>query len=107
MGHNQGVKSKNVTRPGYRTGASAKAARPAGVAQIGLSYGTHITEKRKESSYRGEAVFGGGDVMASKFGNEIAATTKCGVGGSRTIFKSGSQHGLQPARPPAKGRSLD
>jgi hypothetical protein len=38
-----------------------------------------------------------------KLGNEVAATTVCGVGGSRTIYKTGTQD-VQGA--PAQGNPM-
>jgi hypothetical protein len=34
-----------------------------------------------------------GGTLPTKFGNEVAANTVCGVGGSRTIYSAGSQSG--------------
>jgi hypothetical protein len=92
MARNQGIKSRNLVSKPVRIGAGAKAVRPGGAAQIGVSVGTHVTEKRKETKYRGERVFGGG-VMPSKFGNEVA--TNVGGGGpgkGRVLYgQAGSQ----------------
>jgi hypothetical protein len=93
MARNQGIKSKNLVHPQYRTGAANRAIRPAGVAQLGASQGTHITE-HGELPYRGISMKAGA-ALPSKLGNEIAAQTRCGPGGSRNVYRTGvqGQHG--------------
>jgi len=62
---------------------------------LGNMQGSHVT-RGEESNYRGEPLYGG-RTLPTKFGNEVAANTVCGVGGSRTVYSSGSQSGSQPA----------
>jgi hypothetical protein len=100
-----GPKSRQVTQKPVRTGNPNRAVRPGFAGQIGTSIGTHVTERRRETDYRGERMKGGA-AIASKLGNQVAAETTCGVGGSRTIYKSGGQGGLQTRQMP-KGRSFD
>jgi hypothetical protein len=99
-----GIRSNKVTRQGVRTGSQPKAIRPGGVGQIGASQGSHATTKG-DTGYRG-AKFFGGSAPSAKFGNEVAAATVCGPGGSRTVYSSGSQGGLKPARPMPAGRDI-
>jgi hypothetical protein len=90
-----------------RTGAPNKAVRPGWAGQIGTSVGTHITAKRTESSYRGVGMKGGA-AIPSKLGNELALNVGAGGPGTgRQVYKSGAQHGLQPARQMPKGRDFD
>src|SRR5262249_23258015 len=98
--------SKNVNRPQYRTGAPNRAARPAGAAAIGGAWGNHITGKSQTEDYRGQKVFTGPSLQ-SKLGNQVAAETRCGVGGRRTIHKTGSQQGLVTRANNPRGRSFD
>jgi hypothetical protein len=94
-----GIKSRvNVERP-VRTGAPRERIRHSGVAQIGIRVGNHVTNQGA-TGYGGINPFGAGQGYPSKLGNEVAATTVCGVGGSRTIYKTGTQD-VQGA--PAKG----
>ena len=96
-----GPQSRQVVSKPMRTGG---AARPGGAGQIGTSIGTHVTEKRRETDYRGVPVFNGG-AISLKLGNQIAAETTCGVGGSRSVYKTGSQqtHGsVNPGNPPPR-----
>ena len=89
------------------TGKPGRAINPAAVAQLGGVYGSHITERR-ETEYRGEKWLEGKRPVEQEMGNTIAAATKCGVGGSREVFKSGSQGQSSPVRSPnAQGRSFD
>jgi hypothetical protein len=81
--------ARNVVRKPVRTGAARQAAHVPGVAQQGQHVGSHATNKG-DTGYKGEPLFKG-QGYPSRLGNEVAATTQCGVGGSRTIAKTGSQ----------------
>jgi hypothetical protein len=81
--------NKNVEKP-VRTGAGAKAAHLGGVSQLGNKVGNHLTDK-SATNFRGDPLFAGPGYNPTKYGNEIAAKTVCGPGGSRTIYASGSQ----------------
>ena len=99
--------NKNTERP-VRVGPGAKGVNKQWVSQIGQSMGNHITEKSE--SLRG--VRADGPYKPPNFnpvpqGNEVAASTVCGVGGSRTVYRSGAQHGMRSPSPPAKNRSID
>src|SRR6516225_5824314 len=66
-----------------RTGSGSHSARPAGTAQIGQMYGTHTTNRRTESDFRGERLHNPErNTQFTPFGNEVAARTVCGPGGS-------------------------
>jgi hypothetical protein len=101
IGSGGGLGSKNVVNPPVKTGSGSASTRPAGVAQIGNSWGNHTTNKG-ESNYSGERLHNPErNFQPTKFGNEIAANTTCGPGGSRTIYKTGSQdqYGTNPGDP--------
>jgi hypothetical protein len=105
-GGGQGM-NKNVKQT-VRTGAPKRAVNPGGAGQIGASQGDHVTEKRQGSGYRGEKLFAGTG-YPSKLGNEVAASTTCGPGGSREVMRSGSQgtHGApNPGSPRPKGPDI-
>jgi hypothetical protein len=108
MKHNQGLKSKNVTRPKMRQGAPRQHVHPGGVAQQGQHVGNKAMNQ-KGTSYRGEPLFAGAGYR-SELGNAVAARTECRPGGSRTVMKTGSQqvHGpVDPGQPLAhKGRDV-
>jgi hypothetical protein len=89
MAKNQGIQSKNVThRPHGKTEPVANKYRPQGVAQYGQMQGTHTTN-RTESSYRGEPKRGGrGYEPPGMISDPVKAV---GVGGGRTIYKTGTQ----------------
>jgi hypothetical protein len=101
-----GSGSRVVVSKPVRTGKPNRAVRPGGADQIGTSVGSHATNRKKELPYRGVPVFGG-PAIASELGNKIAAQTKCGVGGSRVIHKTGSQQGLVTRQNSSRGRSFD
>jgi hypothetical protein len=100
-----------VVRPSVRTGSGSHSTRPAGTAQIGNAYGDHSTHRGDSTGYTGEKLHNPErNFQPVKFGNELAAKTVCGPGGSRNLYgQAGSQgtHG-QPAsgNAPAKGRDI-
>jgi hypothetical protein len=73
------------------------------VAHLGNKVGSHITEggdilRKKEPLVKGTA-------SQVRSGNDVAASTVCGVGGSRTIYRTGSQgtHGnVNPGSSPPR-----
>jgi hypothetical protein len=78
------------------------------VAQIGVSWGRHIT-RSGESNYSGERLHNDRNFQPTKFGNEIAASTVCKRGGSREVLPSGGQgqHGQVAGSPRPAGRGFD
>jgi hypothetical protein len=110
-----GIASKNVTHRPVRTGPGARAANPKWAAQVGVSRGNRV---------QGSAEGGGGTtlpvpgkIIAEPYkgpsfnpvpqGNKVAAATVCGPGGSRTMYKTGAQHGLTTRANSPRGRSFD
>ena len=68
-----GIASKQHVSIPVRTGSGSKSTRPAGTAQVGLMYGTHVTNRR-ESDYRGEKLHNPErNFQPTKFGNEVVA----------------------------------
>jgi hypothetical protein len=92
-----GANSRNVTERPVRYGTPAKGVSPKGVNQIGTSRGNHAMDAPGRNFGRRdvEPIYGGNAPTnaAQKLGNE-AATKGLGVGGGRTIHRTGSQ-GLQ------------
>ena len=75
-----------VHRPHGKTEPVANKYRPQGVAQYGQMQGSHIT-RDGESNYRGEAKRGGkGYEPPGMISDPVKAV---GVGGGRTIYKTG------------------
>jgi hypothetical protein len=104
----------HVEKP-VKTGSGSKSARPGGVGQLGNMQGTHTTNRRTESSYRGEPLHNDRSFQPVKFGNEVALNVgKGGPGTGRTLYgQSGSQscHGTPaqgaPGLPSTKGQWPD
>jgi hypothetical protein len=94
-----GINSRQVVhRPHGKTEPRANKYRPQGVSQLGQMQGSHITHD-KESSYRGEPKRGGpGYNPPLGITDPVKAV---GVGGGRTIYKTGSQcqTGTNPGNP--------
>jgi hypothetical protein len=101
-----GIGSKAVVRGGVRNGQMPFGVNPGAVAQLGASQGNHVTEGPSRLSYRGER-WPDKTPIGVRLGNEVAAATKCGPGGSREVFKSGSQKGMPVTpQPPSGGRGI-
>jgi hypothetical protein len=80
--------NKVVHRPHGKTEPRANAYRPQGVSQWGQMQGTHVT-RTGETPYRGEPKRGGkGYEPPGMISDPVKAV---GVGGGRTIYKTGSQ----------------
>jgi hypothetical protein len=85
-----GYGSRVVTERPVRTGSGSRGTSPGGVGQIGNIQGDHIT-RGGSSGYRGDPLHSGRSFQPVAFGNEIAARTVCGPGGSREVLRSGGQ----------------
>jgi hypothetical protein len=101
-----GIQSRNIVSKPVRTGTPRQHVHPGGVAQIGQHVGNHATHKGR-TDYRGEKLYAGAG-YPSRLGNEVAANTVCGPGGSRTVMKTGSQtiHGPVAGQPRPQGRDI-
>src|SRR5260370_7738618 len=67
-----GPKSKNIVEPRVRTGTGSHSARPAGVSQIGTSWGNHVTTRGGSSTdYRGERLHNEPSFQPVKFRNQV------------------------------------
>ena len=105
-----GYGSRPHTEQSVRTGSGSKSTRPAGTAQVGLMYGTHVTNRR-ESDYRGEKLHNPErNFQPTKFGNEVALNVgKGGCGTGRTLYgQAGSQgtHGTPAGTQRPAGRGI-
>jgi hypothetical protein len=99
-----GINSRNVVRPGGRNGAAARGINPGHVAQHGLALGNKAMNDPKRLN-PAEPKFAQSP-QSVRLGNEVAASTVCGPGGSRTVMRSGAQgqHGpAAPGNPPPAG----
>jgi hypothetical protein len=103
-----GIASKNVRRVGYRHGTGADAIHPKWPAQVGGSKGNRVQGGSEFSSGNRLPRSGiiaepykGPSFDPVKQGNEVAAATVCGPGGSREIHPHGGQQPSMrtPARP--------
>jgi hypothetical protein len=103
-----GSRSRTVTQRPIKTGSAAKRVSPSAVSQMGSAMGNHATETAKLLKNPADALYGGRPPAGSgqPLGNAVAAATKCGPGGSRTLYgQSGSnqQYGsANPGNPTAK-----
>jgi hypothetical protein len=109
-----GIAGKNVTKQNVRIGIGARAVDPQYPGQPGGSRGNSVQRGLEGGGTRLLAnnradVYGGPSFRPAPLGNAVAASTKCGVGGSRTVYKTSTQgqHGQVAGahRPP--GRSFD
>jgi hypothetical protein len=103
-----GLKSRQVVHKPQQLGAGARGVDKKWVSQIGQSMGNHITERGEPvRGVRARDPYKGPSMNPTRYGNEIAAATVCGPGGSREVLKSGSQHGLTTRSNNPRGRSFD
>jgi hypothetical protein len=101
-----GIASRVNVQPRVRTGTGSHSTRPAGVSQIGYAVGDHSTHSAKSTGYRGERLHNPSkNFQPVPFGNQVAATTVCGVGGSRTTSHCGSQGVHGSTNPGMAGRN--
>jgi hypothetical protein len=104
-----GYKSTQHVEKPVRTGVGNRGVSVGRVGQLGQMQGNHVTaDGGKSTNYRGEGpIHQGAAFRPVEMGNAVAASTKCGPGGSRTIYKTGSQdqHGSGGAPKPA-GRDI-
>jgi hypothetical protein len=91
---------QHVEKP-VRTGSGSRSARPGGVGQLGEMQGSHTTNRRTESDYRGEPLHGGRSFQPVKFGNEVALNVgKGGCGTGRTLYGQAGSRGTHGATNP-------
>jgi hypothetical protein len=94
--------NKVLHRPHGKTEPIANKYRPQGVSQWGQMQGSHATHST-DSNYRGEAKRGGrGYEPPGMISNPVTAV---GVGGGRTIYKTGTQ-GVQGSTNPGSPRPV-
>jgi hypothetical protein len=91
-----GINSRVVKSVSVRNGSAARVQNPRGVSQIGSNIGNHATGDGKILRKAVEPVRGS-SMPGVKLGNQVAAETVCGVGGSRSVMRSGSQGQQGPA----------
>jgi hypothetical protein len=77
-----GIGSRQHVEKPVRTGQGSTGIRPAHVAQRGVAIDPAAKEPRETMKPAGNTV---------PFGNEVAASTVCGPGGSRAVMRSGAQ----------------
>jgi hypothetical protein len=101
-----GIGSRNVKPGGVRNGQMPFGVSPRAVSQIGSSLGNHVTDGSSKLPYRGERWLDKTPIGVP-LGNELAAKVKPGPGGSREVFKSGSQQGMPTTPQPVKSSGGD
>jgi hypothetical protein len=72
---------------------------------FGQMQGTHTTNRRTESSYRGEPLHNDRSFQPVKFGNEVALNVgKGGCGTGRTLYGQSGSQGTHGATNPGNPR---
>ena len=105
-----GITGNKLVRVGVKGGSrSTQPVSPAGMSQYGTAQGGRI---KGTGSFTGinsaKNVFEAKKADATPMGNAIAASTVCGPGGSRTVYRSGTNavHGPVAGPAPIQGRSI-
>src|SRR6516225_4790110 len=107
MGHKPGGGSasrnvRNVSAPKVEPKPHAR--NPGRVAQYGALVGNHATHQGKSTPYKGDPDFTRAGYSPPQGPTDNVKAV--GVGGGRTIYKAGGQHGLGPAKPMPEGRDI-
>jgi hypothetical protein len=84
-----GIHSNKVVAKPVRGGAAREGITAGYSGQIGTALGDHVTDGRPAN--RAAEPMKTAAPYKSAMGNEVAAATVCGPGGSRTVHRSGSQ----------------
>jgi hypothetical protein len=108
VGSGGGTGSNKVVKPGVRYGSqTANKPNVGAVGQIGVSQGGKTKGEGHHSSVNSaEKLMGGKARNPVPFGNQVALNSKSAPGQGRTIYESGSQHGLRPAQSLPKGHDI-
>jgi hypothetical protein len=104
-----GISSNKLVRVGVRTGpANTNKISPRGVSQLGYATGSMMKGPGSFSSKNSALPINAGVASQVPSGNAVAASTVCGVGGSRTVYKTGTQmlHGKVAGPAPIQGREI-
>jgi hypothetical protein len=99
-----GINSRQTHKVGQKLGAPARAKRHEGVAQYGTARGDHAMQaggKRLKGDV--ESTESAKRPISVPLGNEVAASTTCGPGGSRTLYGSAGTQAMHGA--PDRGSS--
>ena len=102
-----GNKNVNV---GVKTGAAYKnRVSSGGVSEIGSAIGSKVKAGSLSNSYGGDSaatpVIQGRVKHPTPLGNQVAASTVCGPGGSRTIYRAGNQSATPAPKAMPQGRN--
>jgi len=101
-----GIRSNQNVRPPQRLGAAGRGVTPGYSGQLGSALGNKAMNDAKRLTKAAEPMTTRGNPSV-KLGNEVAAATVCGPGGSRTIYGTAGQgqHGpvAGTVRPPGRG----
>jgi hypothetical protein len=102
-----GIRGNKVVQKGVRSGApKTRVVNVIAASQLGNKQGSHVTEKG-DLPFRREPLYGASKSQVPS-GNQVAAQTKAGPGGSRTVMRSGTQaqHGPAAGAPKPAGRDV-
>jgi hypothetical protein len=87
-----GITSRNVVRPGVRTGSPATGYNPGRVGQIGAALGDHSEYGRVHGDPREAPHTARPHAAEMRLGNEVATNVgKGGPGTGRTVYRTGQQ----------------
>jgi hypothetical protein len=87
-----GIRSNKLVRPGIKSGRpSTNKINVRGVSQFGYSPGSIINKSGSYTTDNSALPVNAGTAAQVPMGNAVAASTVCGVGGSRTIYRAGTE----------------
>jgi len=104
-----GIQSSVVKKVGVRVGpAQTNKISPRGVSQFGYAAGSRMSKSGSYGTESSSLPVKAGTAPQVPMGNAVAASTVCGVGGSRTVHRTGSQdrHGSPVPGNAPQGRDI-
>jgi len=104
-----GYTSNQVVRPGVRSGPpNTNLISPRGVSQYGYAPGSTLKKDGSYTTQNSALPVNQGTARQVPSGNAVAASTVAGPGGSRTVYRSGTQatHGPAAGPAPVQGRDI-
>jgi hypothetical protein len=95
-----GITSNKLKNVKLNLGSPNRIVNPAGASQIGAMMGNHADTVGRTGGNPATPLHGGPAYNPPpRMGNEVAQSTVAGVGGSRTVMRSGSQGTHGPVAP--------
>jgi hypothetical protein len=102
-----GITSNKLVHPNVKTGpASSNKMDPRGVSQYGYAPGSTLNRDSSYTTKNSGLPVNAGTMSQVPSGNAVAAATVAGPGGSRTVYRAGTQSATPSVQMPQGGRDI-